>query len=50
MFEEIIQDILDIATNSSGLCVIKVLIVRTTSKEERRLLLEKIVPNAISLS
>lgn len=50
VFDEILERFVDLATNNCGLCVIKLIIAKTTLIDNRRKLMAKLVENAIALA
>ena len=48
--DEIKDRFTEVATHNQGLCVVKVLIAKTSRKEDRQTLLAKVTAQAISLA
>jgi len=50
VFEEVYERFLELSMNNHGLCVVKLLIAKTSESENREKLMNKIVKHAIELS
>ena len=50
LLEEIVEQFVSLATNNCGLCVIKIIILRTHKPENRAKIIKKLVENAIELA
>lgn len=50
VFEEINERFIELSMNNHGLCVVKLIVAKTSIHENRVRLMEKIVANAIELA